>query len=295
MNLFSNSEDYQNESENREIIIGNRANNLNIRNNRRNYRENGEIILHRNNTYINNRNYISNNFIRSYTRNSSIGVSLGSSQLNTIRNSSINLEIGNIICKIILILNILPSGIGTIIISHYKKSIFFENAFIYLIIGIIQLISFYAILVCGIVVFYFWNNINKFINISIFIYIIIFLIFNYLTSIYIGIFHNLKDTYKKKLKINDNIEKGIFIILLNIFTGGFGSMFKSYIIHKQCKICKIVQAIIEIFGFLCLLFGIFSLKKMEKTISICFISGGGISYFFSIINSVVLFKKLRVR
>lgn len=193
-------------------------------------------------------------------------------------------------CIYILILNILFCGLGTIFIGLNKKSVF------YILLGIIQCYCFFFFLVYD----YsfdkrtlFGRPFTKYFRIYFRLTYCLF----YLSSIYIGIFRNFLFFNKRKINFNENKEKGLIVFFLNIIIEGSGTILvgiKRIVeeVNYWYKINYILYGIIQLFGYLLILFT-FSIINKKAIIYICFLFFIGLlSFCFSMYTSHKYYQKI---
>ena len=90
------------------------------------------------------------------------------------------------------------------------------------------------------------------INSFLFAYLIILSILFYLSSIYVGIFHNFVFYNPSKTTMTENKEKGICILLLNLITGGLGTILYGVLIKNMDCFNRLkvwLIGIVQICGF----------------------------------------------
>jgi hypothetical protein len=199
-------------------------------------------------------------------------------------------EPNKIYCIMVLLLNIICCGFGTVLIGLNKKSIF------YCLLGIIQCFCFHFFIVYGFTLK--TKKIFGLYPIGFFHYYFKALAFLfYLSSIYISLFRNFIFCNPRKINYNENKEKGCFIFFLNILIGGLGTLFSSILIkiNGQISICYslklIIFGLIQLSGYIFSLFGI-ALTSEKTNIKIgLFFFYGALCYFFSILVSFRLYKR----
>lgn len=147
-----------------------------------------------------------------------------------------------------LILNIIPGGLGTMLLGINKKSIK------YIIGGIIHFlfIDFFALM--GVILLkkkeLFKIDYKKILP----IYFIIISIFFYLISIYIAFFNNFIFINTKRYIKFHRKEMGFFILLLNIFIPGLGTLMIQSIVPNRCvmKMKRTLNGIVQLIMFIIL-------------------------------------------
>lgn len=191
-------------------------------------------------------------------------------------------------CFFILILNILISGLGTIIIG-------LKNCSLYdFILGIIQFCGCYFLFLLEINIkkfkYIFYIRINSFMH----IYLIVIAIIFYLSSIYTGIFHNFIFFNPRRAKVN---EKGICILILNLITGGIGTLLYGFIINNEECLYRIKMwgvGIIQICGFIIFIFAFSCILRINTILLIILFLIGGIGYLTSILVGIKCYKKILI-
>ena len=193
-------------------------------------------------------------------------------QLNILSENSNNFFIvlfnpNKIICIILLLLNIIISGSGTLLIG-FKNCSLYDN-----LLGIIQFFGCYLSFLKGLdakKTLYIKNiRINPFLG----IYLIILSLLFYLSSIYIGIFHNFIFFNPRRIKINENKEKGICIIILNSITGGLGTLLYGFLIKNSDFLNRIkfwLMGLVQICGFIIFILAFSLISKTNTIILIIF-------------------------
>ena len=130
------------------------------------------------------------------------------------------------------------------------------------------------------------------VNSFLWIYLIFVASVFYLSSIYVGIFHNFIYFNPRKIK---NKEKGICLIILNILMGGFGTIFYG-IIAEGITCCERIKmwiiGITQVFGLMFLIITISIFSSLKIGIFAIFIIIGFLSYFTSIYLGIKLYKRM---
>ena len=267
-----------------------RLNNIRIEDNSQN---NQNIFNHLNNGSINQNNRSINNINNNNNHHSNI-LNHNDIHLDIIAQNSNNCFIilfnpNKIICIILLLLNILVSGLGTVIIG-------FKNCSLYdFILGFIQFFGCYSLLIKGIELKKTQNVFNVKINSFLSFYLIILALLFFINSIYVGIFHNFIFFNPRITKITENREKGICILLLNFVTGGLGTLLYGFLSkNEDCfnRIKTWVVGIVQISGFIIFLFVFSLIGKINKIILIILFFIGGIGYLTSICIGFKCYKKI---
>ena len=279
---------FENKSRNEMVPRPNNINNNNINNNNNNQSNRN---LNEQNLGNNNNNRIINNL----NNNANI-LNHNEIYLNIIADNSNNKFIllfnpNKFICFILLFLNIVISGLGTFIIG-------IKNCCLYnFILGIIQFFGFFGSILESFKIknsFYFLRyKVNSFL----YIYLIIIAILFYLSSIYVGIFHNFLFFNPRTTNINENKQKGIGIILLNLISGGLGTLLYGFLVKdddcfNRMKIWLI--GIVQISGFAILILAFSLIGNIHKIILIIFFFIGAMGYLTSIIIGVRCYRRILV-
>ena len=194
-----------------------------------------------------------------------------------------------IFCIILLLLNILISGLGTIIIG-------FKNCSLYdFILGIIQFFGCYLFLSKGLSLvkthIIFNIKVNSFLGLYLFIIALLF----YLSSIYVGIFHNFIFFNPRISKLNENKEKGIFILFLNFITGGLGTILYGFLLKNEDCFNRIkiwIIGLVQISGFIIFIFAFSLINIINKIILVILFFIGSIGYITSICIGIKCYKKI---
>jgi hypothetical protein len=225
-------------------------------NNNNNQSQNNHIVRNDNNLNINNNNILSYNQIL----------------LNNLAERTSNKLIviynpNKYICFIILLLNIVIPGLGTLMISIRNCSLYDFS------LGCIQFLGSYFFFLEGLSIrkyhYIYFVRINSFL----FAYLIILSILFYLSSIYVGIFHNFVFYNPRKTTMTENKEKGICILLLNLITGGLGTtviLIKNMDCFNRLKVWLI--GIVQICGFAIFILAFTFIGTINKMMLIIFFS-----------------------
>ena len=190
------------------------------------------------------------------------------------------------ICFAILLSNILISGLGTLILG--VKNLNLYDFFL----SIMQFCFCYPFLsrALDIKKKKYYNDFK--VNSFLWIFLICIASIFYLSSIYIGIFHNFIYFNPRKIK---NKEKGITIIILNSLMGGIGTIFYG-IIAEGINCCQRIRmwiiGITQIFAFMFLIITISIFKELKLGIFVIFLIIGISCYFTSIILGIKLYKRI---
>ena len=190
------------------------------------------------------------------------------------------------ICFAILLSNLLISGLGTLILGVKNMNLY--DFFL----SIMQFCFCYPFLSRALDIKE-ENYLNDFkVNSFLWIFLICIASIFYLSSIYIGIFHNFIYFNPRKIK---NKEKGITIIILNILMGGIGTIFYG-IIAEGINCCQRIRmwivGITQIFAFMFLIITISIFKELKVGIFIIFIIIGSLFYITSVFLGFRLYKRI---
>jgi len=256
-----------------------RINNVNLNNRvNNNQRQNNHNARNANHLNINNNNILPYNQI----------------MLNILSENSNNKLIiifspNKCICFIILILNIIISGLGTLMLSIRNCSLY-DFA-----LGFIQFFGSYFLLLEGLSIrkyrYIYYVKINSFL----FVYLIILSILFYLSSIYVGIFHNFVYYSPRRTTMTRNKEKGICIILLNLLTGGLGTILYGILIKNMDCFNRIkvwVVGIVQICGFAIFILAFSFIGTINKIMLIIFFFIGIMGYITSICIGMRCYGKI---
>ena len=214
-------------------------------------------------------------------------------QLNTLSQNTDNTFIilfhpNKFICFVILLANLLISGLGTLILG--VKNLNLYDFFL----SIMQFCFCYPILsrALDIKKKKYFNDFK--VNSFLWIFLVFIAFVFYLSSIYIGIFHNFVYFNPRKIK---NKEKGITIIILNTLIGGIGTIFYG-IIAEGIDCCQRIRmwivGITQVFAFMFLIITISIFKELKVGIFVIFIIIGILSYFTSVFLGIRLYKRITI-
>ena len=190
------------------------------------------------------------------------------------------------ICFVILLANLLISGLGTLILG--VKNLNLYDFFL----SIMQFCFCYPFLsrALDIKKKKYFNDFK--VNSFLWIFLVFIAFVFYLSSIYIGIFHNFVYFNPRKIK---NKEKGITIIILNTLIGGIGTIFYG-IIAEGIDCCQRIRmwivGITQVFAFMFLIMTISIFKELKVGIFVIFIIIGILSYFTSVFLGIRLYKRI---
>ena len=190
------------------------------------------------------------------------------------------------ICFAILLCNLLISGLGTLILGVKNMNLY--DFFL----SIMQFCFCYPFLSRALDIKK-KKYLNDFkVNSFLWIFLICIASIFYLSSIYIGIFHNFIYFNPRKIK---NKEKGITIIILNILMGGIGTIFYG-IIAEGINCCQRIRmwivGITQIFSFMFLIITISIFKELKVGIFVIFIIIGSLFYLTSVFLGFRLYKRI---
>ena len=256
-----------------------RINNMNLNNNN-NQSQNNHIVRNANNLNINNNNILSYNQIL----------------LNNLAERTSNKLIviynpNKYICFIILLLNIVIPGLGTLMISIRNCSLYDFS------LGCIQFLGSYFFFLEGLSIrkyhYIYFVRINSFL----FAYLIILSILFYLSSIYVGIFHNFVFYNPRKTTMTENKEKGICILLLNLITGGLGTILYGVLIKNMDCFNRLkvwLIGIVQICGFAIFILAFTFIGTINKMMLIIFFFIGIMGYITSICIGMKCYQKISI-
>ena len=253
-----------------------RINNLNIPNINPNQNMNNINLNPNRNIQNMNRNNLSQNELRLYQLSE-----------NTNKCFIVLFNPNKAVCFTLFLLNIIICGTGTLLLG-------FKNGSLYeVLLGIIQFFGFYSFFFKGIDTKrtnnIFKINVNKFIS----YYLISVSVLLYLSAIYTGIFHNFIFFNVRITKMNANKRKGICIILLNLITGGLGTLLYGFLMKdidcfKRLKIWLV--GIVQICWFIIFLFAFSLIGNINKIILVILFFIGGLGYITSICIGIKCYK-----
>ena len=231
-----------------------------MREHRRNL--NNNAIL---NIRISQSNRSMNNHYGYINRPSERDVQLNALSQNTDNTFIILFHPNKFICFVILLANLLISGLGTLILG--VKNLNLYDFFL----SIMQFCFCYPFLsrALDIKKKKYFNDFK--VNSFLWIFLVFIAFVFYLSSIYIGIFHNFVYFNPRKIK---NKEKGITIIILNTLIGGIGTIFYG-IIAEGIDCCQRIRmwivGITQVFAFMFLIITISIFKELKVGIFVIFI------------------------
>ena len=189
------------------------------------------------------------------------------------------------ICFATLFVNLLISGLGTLILGIKNLNLY--EFFL----SIMQFCFCYPFLARALDIRKKKNFNDLEVNSFLWIYLLCVAIVFYLSSIYIGIFHNFVYFNPRIIK---NKEKGICIIILNIIIGGIGTIFYGIIVEgiNCCERIKIwIIGIVQLFAFSFFIIIISTYDNIKIGLFVIFICFGAITYFTSIYFGIKTYKK----
>ena len=189
------------------------------------------------------------------------------------------------VCFATLFVNLLISGLGTLILG--VKNLNLYEFFL----SLMQFCFCYPFLSRALDIKKKKMINNTQVNSFLWIYLLFVASVFYLSSIYIGIFHNFVYFNPRKIK---NKEKGICIIILNILLGGIGTVFYGIIVDgiECCERIRIwIIGICQIFGFMFLIISLSIFTSIKLGLFILFIIIGFVSYSTSIYFGIRKYKK----
>ena len=275
------------------VEIMNNNNNINLQNINQRH---DNINNNNNNNYNNNDNNIINNNVINNINNNNNNNILPNNQniLNELSERTNNKLIvifspNKGMCFIIFLLNIIISGSGTFII-------FIKNCSLYdLALGLIQSFGSYFLLLEGLSMKKFHYIYDVKINSFLSLYLVILSAVFYLSSIYVGIFHNFVYYNTRKTTMTESKEKGICIIILNLLTGGLGTVLYG-VLKKDLNYFGIIKiwiaGIIQIIGFIIFVLAFTFIGTINKMILIIFFCIGILGYITSILIGIKCYKNI---
>ena len=248
--------------------------------------------MSRHNRIINDINYINN--INNSNNDNSNTLSQTQIQLNMMAERTNNIFIvlfisNKCVTLILLLSNIVICGLGTILIGIINCRLYD------FLLGIIQCLGFFIFSLKAID---FKKNYYLYklkMNYFFYIYLMFLSIAFYISSIYTGIFHNFIFFNPKRTKITENKEKGVCIIILNLITGGLGTLLYGFLVNKEDCFNRLkiwIVGIVQISSFSILIFSFSSLGKLNKMILIVFFFIGAMGYLTSILIGIRCYKKI---
>jgi hypothetical protein len=194
-----------------------------------------------------------------------------------------------LISSIVFILNIIPGGLGTMLLGIRRKSVK------YIIAGIFQFIFIIVFIVLGFLTlmrkYLFTLKYNKVLPIS----LIIVSLYFYLISIYLGIINNFVFINSKRFRKFHAKEVGIFILTSNIIIPGFGTLMIQSIIPDRCIIKKkrTINGLLQISLFIILYLYITGLSKKDDYL-LLFIFLAIVEYLYVIGTSICFMRNIAI-
>ena len=188
-----------------------------------------------------------------------------------------------------LFLNLIPGGLGTIVLGINRQSLK------YIIGGIIHFILIDCLFVIAFLLLkkkeLFKKSYVKFLP----IYLFITSGFFYLISIYIGIINNFLFINTKRLKKYHRKEFGIFILLLNLIIPGLGTLMIQAIIPNKCviKVKRTINGIGQLTVFIILFLFFTGLEKMNENL-LLFIFLAIVEYLYTIGTSICFLRNIMI-
>ena len=201
----------------------------------------------------------------------------------------IKLHPNKLICSLVFILNIIPGGLGTMLLGINRKSIK------YIIAGIFQFLFIIAFIVLGFLTlmrkYLFTIQYNKILPIS----LIIVSLYLYLISIYIGIINNFVFINSKRCRKFHAKEVGIFILISNIIIPGFGTLMIQSILPDKCiiKMKRTINGLAQLGLFLILFFFFSGLTKLNDNL-LLFIFLAIVEYLYVIGTSICFMRNIAI-
>jgi hypothetical protein len=137
------------------------------------------------------------------------------------------------------------------------------------------------------------KKIDKFeVNSFMWIYLLSISFIVYLSSIYVGIFHNFIFYNPRKIK---NKEKACFVLILNIIIGGLGTIFYG-IIEDGIDCCKRIKiwivGIPQVFAFILWIITISTFNSIKSGVFIGLFIIGFFAYVSSVAAGIIFYRKM---
>lgn len=191
-------------------------------------------------------------------------------------------------CSILaLILNLIPGGLGTMLLGINRNSIK------YIIGGIIQFLLIDGLAIIGGFLLkkkeWFKKDYKKILPIFLFVTSTLF----YLVSIYIGVINNFIFINTKRLKKYHAKEFGLFILLLNLIIPGSGTLMIQSIVPNKCviKMKRTLNGMLQLVMFIILFLYFCGLEKMNDNL-LLFIFLAVVEYLYVIGISICFLRNI---
>ena len=192
-------------------------------------------------------------------------------------------------CIFTLLLNLIPGGLGSILIGINRGSLK------YLIGGIIHFILIDFLLIMGVLLLIKKELFKQKYNIFLPIYLLITSGFFYLISIYIELFNNFIFINTKRLKKYHPKEIGIFILLLNIFIPGLGTLMIQSVLPNKCIIGfkRTINGLGQLIMFIILFIFYSGISSMNANL-LLFIFLTVVEYLYTLGTSVCFLRNITI-
>lgn len=191
-------------------------------------------------------------------------------------------------CSILtLILNLIPGGLGTMLLGINR------NSKKYIIAGIIQFLLIDMLAIIGGFLLkkkeWFKKDYKKLLPIFLFVISGFF----YLISIYIGVINNFIFINTKRLKKYHAKEFGFFILLLNLIIPGLGTLMIQSIVPNKCviKMKRTLNGMLQLVMFIILFLYFSGLEKMNDNL-LLFIFLAIVEYLYVIGISICFLRNI---
>lgn len=188
-----------------------------------------------------------------------------------------------------LILNLIPGGLGTMLLGINRDS---KK---YIIGGIIQFLLIDGLAIIGGFLLkkkeWFKKDYKKILPIFLFVTSTLF----YLVSIYIGVINNFIFINTKRLKKYHAKEFGLFILLLNLIIPGSGTLMIQSIVPNKCviKMKRTLNGMLQLVMFIILFLYFCGLEKMNDNL-LLFIFLAVVEYLYVIGISICFLRNITI-
>ena len=192
-------------------------------------------------------------------------------------------------CILIFILNLIPGGLGTILLGINRSSLK------YIFGGIIHFIIIDCSCILGVILLEKEELFKKPYKKSLPIYLLITSGFFYLISIYIGIISNFVFINTKRVSKFHKKEFGIFILLLNLIIPGLGTLMIQTILPNKCIIRakRSLTGIAQLAMFIILFIFFTGIDKMNENF-LLFIFLAIVEYLYTIGTSICFLRNIMI-
>lgn len=190
-------------------------------------------------------------------------------------------------CFLTIILNIIPGGLGTMVLGINRKSLK------YILGGIIHFLLIDFCVILGILLLMkkklFTIGYKKALPIYLFIISSVF----YSISIYIGIINNFVFINSKKNKKYHKKEVGLFILILNLIIPGLGTLMIQSIVPDKClmRMKRTITGIGQLTMFVVLFLFFSGISKMNNNL-LLFIFLAIVEYLYTIGTSICFLRNI---